>query len=92
MPDALECSKGVSGAIKEMGVVVIEFEADRVGVSVILESLHIQSDPVPGRCGAVNQGQIAQVLDNLNQKGAGTAAWFADQDVFRSQPQGQFGT
>jgi N-acetylglucosamine-6-phosphate deacetylase len=68
-----------------MGMVGIESEADRIGVTVILESLHVQSNSVPGwRC-TVKESQIAQVLDNLNQKGAESAPWFADLDVFRSQ-------
>jgi N-acetylglucosamine-6-phosphate deacetylase len=71
-----------------MGVIGIKSKADRVSVPVILESLHIQRNSVTSRRRTVEKGQIAQVLDNLNQKGAGAASWFADLYVLRPQAQG----
>ena len=67
-----------------MGVIGIKSKADRVSVPVILETLHIQRNPVTSRRCTMKESQIAEVLDNLNQKGAGSAPRFADPNVFRA--------
>ena len=38
-----------SGAIEEVSVIGIESKADRISVSVILKSLHVQGDSIAGR-------------------------------------------
>ena len=62
-----------SGAVEEVSVIGIESKADRISVPVILKSLHVQSNSVPGRGCTVQESQITQVLDNLNQERAGAA-------------------
>jgi len=60
-------SDSASGAVEQVSVFGIESKSDRIGVSVILKTLHVQSNSIATRGSPVKQSQITQVFNHFNQ-------------------------
>ena len=73
---------------KQMDILGIECEANRIRMAISLKAVDAHGEPIPSGCSPMDVCHVSQIFDNLDKQRTDSATRFTNLQMFRPQPQG----
>src|ERR1700730_2324472 len=73
---------------KQMDILGIECEANRIRMPISLKAVDAHGEPIPSGCRPMDVCHVSQIFDNLDKQRTDSATRFTNLQMFRPQPQG----